>query len=156
MTAPHLVLKIKLTRIPAIVASRAAPFPMIWRTSSVHSTACECALVQTRVESDFTVSEDGQCLQRGGMSIGFKTRLWSVCGEAGQQVATSTLRFNKWKLQVTLWLYAANAGTLLVLHAIIWNSHLTLPTHWWCISSLIKAVCCDAFNINHIQYAGRI
>lgn len=49
----------------------------------------------------------------------------------------------------------AAAAKAQVLHAVIWHSHPFPPIHTWCISSLIKAVCCDAFNINHIQCAGR-
>lgn len=52
--------------------------------------------------------------------------------------------------------YGATAEALVLLHAVIWHSHLFLLIHWWCISSLIKALCCDAFNINHIQSAGRV
>lgn len=49
------------------------------------------------------------------------------------------------------------AKALVVLHAVIWHSHISpLLIHWWCISSLIKAECCDACNINHIQCMGRV
>lgn len=48
------------------------------------------------------------------------------------------------------------AKALVALHALIGHSHLFPSFTDGAFSSLIKAVCCDAFNIIHIQCKGRI
>lgn len=84
----------------------------------------------------------------------------SDLGESGSLcwqgiAAKSTLIFNELKkrLHVTLWLCSRRQSAGITCCNLAFTPFP--PIHTWCISSLIKAVCCDAFNINHIQCVGR-